>query len=82
MAYLWHFKYVTICGRTYEKKLKSEFHVFGLFPGLQNLIFFEKFTAEIVFKSFSCRNNPLEVPVFGFANSLPNGWKNQESHEP
>ena len=59
---------------SYAKKFKSEFHVFGWFPGLQNLVgFFGKFTAELVWKSFSGRNNSLEPPDFLFSNSLPYG---------
>ena len=34
-------------------------------------MFFWKFTAELVWKSFSGRNNSLEPPVFWFSNSLP-----------
>ena len=36
------------------KKFKSEYDVFGWFPGLQNLeFFFEKCFVELVWKSFS-----------------------------
>ena len=62
------------------KKFMSEFHVFGWFPSLQNLdVFFGKFTAEQVLKSFSGRNSSQELPVFGFSNSLSYGL--QESRE-
>ena len=62
-----------ICIRAYEKKILPEVHVFdGLFPGLQNLdIFLEKFTVELISKSFSGRNNSVKVPSFVFSNSLP-----------
>ena len=53
------------------KKLKSEFHVFGWFPGLQNLDVFKKM--YYVAFSFSGRNNSLELSVFGFSNSLSYG---------
>ena len=36
-------------------------------------MFFFKFAAELVWKSFSGRNNFLEPPVFLFPNSLPYG---------
>ena len=51
-----------------------EFHVFGWFPGLQNL----KFTVELVWKSFSDKNNSLELPVF-LLYSLP--YDPEESRE-
>ena len=36
-----------------KKKIKSKFHVFGWFPGLQNLhVFFGKFIAEQVLNRF------------------------------
>ena len=55
-----------------RKKLKSAFHVFGWFPGLQNLdVFFGKFTVEQVLKSFLGRNNSQEPLAFGFCGSLP-----------
>ena len=61
-----------ICRRAYKKDFKSEFHIFGWFPGLQNLVvFFEEFIAEQVLKSFSGRNNSLKPPVFGFGDSFP-----------
>ena len=41
--------------------------------------FFGKFTAELVLKSFSGRNNSLMSPVFGFRDSLPFGL--EESRE-
>ena len=63
-----------ICRRACEKKFKSEFYVFGWFPGLQNLdVFFGKFTTEQVLKSFSGGNNSLKPPVFGLCDSLPFG---------
>ena len=37
----------------------------------KTLVFFEKFTVELVLKSFSGRNNSLEAPGFGFSNNLP-----------
>ena len=43
--------------------------------------FFEKFTAEKVFKSFSGRNNSWEPPGFGCSNSF-SFCKNRESWEP
>ena len=53
-------------------KFKSEFYVFGWFPGLQNLdVFFGKFTVEQVLKSFSGRNNSQKSPIFEFFDSLP-----------
>ena len=55
----------------HAKKIKSEFHVFSWFPGLQNMgVVFGTFTAEQVLKSFSGRNNSLK-PSVGFFNSLP-----------
>ena len=66
--------------RASEKKFKSEFHVFGWFPGLQNLAgFFGKFFVELVWNTFSGGNNSRETPVFGFSNSLPYGL--EESRE-
>ena len=63
-----------------KKKYKSEFHVLNWFPGLQLLaVFSGKFTVELVWKSFSGRNNSLELPIFGFSNSLPHG--HEESRE-
>ena len=63
-----------------EGHLKSEFYVFRWFQGLQNLdVFFGRFTAEQVLKSFSGRNNSLKPPVFGFCDSLPFGL--EESRE-
>ena len=54
-----------ICTKACAQQFKSEFHVCGWFPGLQNLdVFFRKFTAKPVWKSFSGRNNSLEPPVF------------------
>ena len=41
--------------------------------------FFGKITAEQVLKSFSCRNNSLKLPVFGFCDSLSFGF--EESRE-
>ena len=54
-----------------------EFHVFGWFPGLQNL----KFTVELVWKSFSDKNNSLELPVFLLYTVCRMIRKNQESCE-
>ena len=60
-----------------EGHLKSEFYVFRWFQGLQNLdVFFGRFTAEQVLKSFSGRNNSLKLPVFGFCDNLPFGLEN------
>ena len=55
-----------------KKKILPEVHVFGgLFPVLQNLdVFLEKFTVELISKSFSGRNNSVKVPSFVFSNSL------------
>ena len=38
-------------------------------------MFFGKFMVELILKSFSGRNNSLEVPIFGFYNSLPYNLK-------
>ena len=59
-----------ICRRACIKKFKSKFHVFGWFPGLQNVCFFEKFTAEQVLKPFLGRNNFLKPSFFGVCDSL------------
>ena len=73
-----------ICRRACENKVKSELHVFGCFPGLQNLdAFLEILTADQVFKSFSGWNNSLKPQLFldlliGFHMVC----KNQESWEP
>ena len=40
---------------------------------------FGKFTAEQILKSFCCRNNSLELAVFGFYDSLP--YRLEESRE-
>ena len=63
------------------KQLKFKFDVFSWFPVLQNLhVFFGKFTAEQVLKSFLGRNNSLKPPVFDVCDSLPFVvLKNQES---
>ena len=62
--------------------VKSEFHVFSWFPCLQN-VFFEKVTVELVWKSFSGRNNSLEPPVsfyfltvvlYGLEESIKRVW--------
>ena len=54
------------------KKINSEFHVFGWFPGVQNLeVFFGKFTVQRVLKSLASRNNSLESLIVGFSNSHP-----------
>ena len=68
--------YITLSSYAEEnvKKIMSEVHVFSLFPGLQNLdVFFGKFTAEQVLKTFSGRNNSLKPPFFGFCDSLSFG---------
>ena len=54
-----------------KSQVKSEFHVFGWFPGLQNLDVFWEIFVELVWKLFSGRNNSLKAPVFLFSNSLP-----------
>ena len=51
-----------------------EFHVFAWFPGLQNL----KFTVELLWKSFSDKNNSLELRFF-IIHSLP--YDPEESRE-
>ena len=54
-----------ICRRACAKKFKSEFHIFGWFPGLQILdVFFEKIFVELFWKSFLGRKSSLEPPVF------------------
>ena len=70
-----------MCKRACEKKYKSKFHVFGWFPGLQNVhvFFFGKFTREQVLKLFLGRYNSLKPPVFGFWDRLFLVSKNQES---
>ena len=59
-----------------KKKFKSAFHVVGWFPGLQNV---DVFLENLLWKSFSSRNNSLEPPVFGITNSLQYGL--EESRE-
>ena len=50
--------------------VKSEVYVFSWFPGLQNLDISGKLNLELVWKSFSGRNNYLEPPhVFWFSSS-------------
>ena len=42
------------------------------FKVLQNLEFLnEKLTLELVLKSFSGKNNPVEAPGFRFCNTVP-----------
>ena len=53
-----------------KKKIKSEFHVFVWFPGLQNLDAFEKISYVGSFEIISSRNDFLQSSVFGFSNSL------------
>ena len=62
-----------------EKKLKSDFHVFGWFPGLQILeVFLENL---LVWKSFSDKNTSLKPLLFYFLTVFFIIWKNQESCE-
>ena len=60
--------------------MKSKFHVFGWFPGLQNLDgFLGKFFVRKVLKSFSGRNNSVKPPIVRLCDSLPFGI--EESQE-
>ena len=69
-----------ICRRACKKKIKSEFHVFSWFPGVQNLdAFLGKFTVEQVYKLFASRNNSLEPLAVGLSNSHP--YVMEESRE-
>ena len=49
-------------------KFKSEFYVFGWFPGLQNL---DVFLKNLLQSKFSGKNNSLQSPDLGFYDSLP-----------
>ena len=66
--YLYYIEFV--CKRTHGKNSSLIFYVFGWLPGLQNLDFFGKFTAEQVLKPFAGRDNSLKLTVFGFCDSL------------
>ena len=64
------------------KKFKPEFHYFVWFTCLQNLdVFLGKFSAELVLKSFSGRNNSLEPLFLDFLTVFHMIWRNQESFE-
>ena len=52
------------------------------FQAFKIWMFFEKFTVEQVFKSFSGRNNTLKSPVFGFCDSLPNDLEKSKELRP
>ena len=60
-----------ICRRACEKKSSLNFISLVSFQASKIWMFFGKFTAKQVSKSFSGRNNSLKAPVFGFSNSLP-----------
>ena len=82
--YLWLFEYVPnkcpnqflyyiefIFRRAYEKNLSLSFMFWFISRPQKSGCFFGKFTADLVLKEFLGKNNFLEVPVFGFSNSLP-----------
>ena len=62
-----------------KKKLSLSFMLWFISRPWKSGCFFGKFTAELVLKEFLGKNNFLEVPVFGFSNSLP--YSLEESRE-
>ena len=64
---------VTNRGGCPPKKIKSKFHAFYGFPGLQNL---DDFLENWVWRKFQ---NHFQPSVFGFSNSLP--YSVEESRE-
>ena len=65
-----------------KKKFKFKFHVFGWFPGLQTLhVFFGKFRAEQVSKSFLGRIIPWNLLFFDFLIVFHLVMKSRKSRE-
>ena len=63
-----------------KKKIKSEFHVFGWFLGLQNLdVFFGKIYCGASFEIIFRQKQFTTALVFRFSNSLLHGM--EESRE-
>ena len=61
--------FCTILSSYLKGYVKSEFNLFSWFPYLEKLDIFGKRSVELVWKSFSGKNNFLEPPVFWFPNS-------------
>ena len=72
------FLYINSRVRAYAKISSLNFLCFVGFQASEIWMLFGKFTAELVWKSFSGRNNSLESPFFDFVTVYHMAWKNEE----